>query len=89
MIFISIGIAVSRFFFVYFFLFVENFFEEFNENNGRVEMEENCQRKCHPLDDQPWHETEEISFNQIGFHLKNKEHFGHFFIWGNFKITLG
>ena len=70
--FISIHIPVSQIFFSFFF-FVEDFLEEFNENDGRMEMEENGKRKCDSLDDEPWHETEEISFNQIGSNLKYED----------------
>ncbi len=53
------------------FFFRENLFEELNEDNGRMEVKEDCQWKRDPLDDDPRHESVEVGLHQIGPHFLN------------------
>ena len=48
---------------------IVNLFEQFHKDDSRVEVEEDCQWKSHPLDDDPRHEAVEVCLNEIGFHL--------------------
>ena len=51
----------------------KDFFEELNEDNGRVEVEENGQRKCYPLNDDPRHESVEACLHDVRPHLLDLE----------------
>ena len=67
----------ALFFTVFVFFFCEDFFKEFDEDDGRVEVEEDRQRKRHPLDDDPRHEAVEVGLDQVCSHLlkiKPKSH---------------
>ena len=51
-------------------LFVENLLEELDEDHGRVEVEEDRQRKSHALNDDPRHEAEKFGLEKISFNLQ-------------------
>ena len=53
-------------------LLSEDFFEELDEDDGRVEVEKDCQRKGHAQDDDPRHEAVEVGFHQVCPDLRKK-----------------
>ena len=53
-------------------LLSEDFFEELDEDDGRVEVEEDGQRKGHAQDDDPRHEAVEVGFHQVCPDLRKK-----------------
>jgi hypothetical protein len=51
------------------FFFCEDFFEEFDEDHGGMEVEEDRQWKRYPLDDDPRHKAVEVCLHQVCSHL--------------------
>jgi hypothetical protein len=51
----------------------KDLFEKFNEDNSRVEMEENGQGKCDPLNDDPRHESVETCLHDVRPYLLDLE----------------
>ena len=61
----------------FFRLVVKNFFEEFDENDGTVEVEKDQQRYRDPLNDDPLEFAKEFGLNYVGMNLiKNIRYVG-------------